>query len=122
MRVVFMGTPDIAATCLKRIIADGFEIVGVYTQPDKPAKRGMKLTASPVKLYALEKGLPVFQPAKLRNEPEVLEEFKALGADIAVAVAYGKLIPEDMLDSVPMGFINQGQGFLTESSFIFIAH
>ncbi len=106
MKVLFMGTPDFALESLKAIYEAGFDICGVYTQPDKPAKRGMKLTASPVKLYAIEKGLPVFQPAKLRNEPEVLEELKSLGADIAVAVAYGKLIPEDMLESVPMGFIN----------------
>ena len=59
MRVVFMGTPDIAATCLKRILADGFEVVGVYTQPDRPKGRGMKLTASPTKQVALEAGIPV---------------------------------------------------------------
>ena len=63
MRVVFMGTPDIAATCLKKILADGFEVVGVYTQPDRPKGRGMKLTASPVKEVALEAGIPVFPRA-----------------------------------------------------------
>ena len=101
-----MGTPDFALESLKAIYEAGFDIRGVYTQPDKPARRGMKLTASPVKEYALEKGLPVYQPEKLRNSPEVLEEFKAIGADVAVVVAYGKLIPEDMLQCAPLGFIN----------------
>ena len=64
MRVVFMGTPDIAATCLKRIIADGTQVVGVYTQPDRPKGRGMKLVYSPVKEVAVDNGLPVFQPAQ----------------------------------------------------------
>ncbi|MDD6189816.1 MAG: methionyl-tRNA formyltransferase [Clostridiales bacterium] len=106
MKVLFMGTPDFALESLKAIYEAGFDICGVYTQPDKPAKRGMKLTASPVKEYALKNGLPVFQPARLRNQPEVLEEMKSLGADIAVVVAYGKLIPEDMLECMPLGFIN----------------
>ena len=63
MRVVFMGTPDIAATCLKRILDDGFEVVGVYTQPDRPKGRGMKMMFSPVKEYALTQGIPVYQPS-----------------------------------------------------------
>ena len=71
MRVVFMGTPDIAATCLKKILADGFDVVGVYTQPDRPKGRGMKLTASPVKETALAAGIPVFQPESFREEEDV---------------------------------------------------
>ena len=71
MRVVFMGTPDIAATCLKQIIADGFEVVGVYTQPDRPKNRGMKLAFSPVKEVALENDIPVFQPENFRDEDTV---------------------------------------------------
>lgn len=106
MKVVFMGTPEFALESLKAVHEAGFDICAVYTQPDKPARRGMKLTPSPVKLYAIENGLPVMQPDKLRNRADVLEEFKALGADVAVAVAYGKLIPEEMLQSVPLGFIN----------------
>ena len=66
MRVVFMGTPDIAATCLKKILSDGFEVVGVYTQPDRPKGRGMKMVASPVKEVALSADLPVFQPESFR--------------------------------------------------------
>ena len=66
MRVVFMGTPGIAATCLKQILADGFEVVGVYTQPDRPKNRGMKLAFSPVKEVALQHDLPVFQPETSR--------------------------------------------------------
>ena len=68
MRVVFMGTPDIAATCLKKIIADGFEVVGVYTQPDRPKGRGMKMVFPPVKDVAIENNIPVFQPSKRQSE------------------------------------------------------
>ena len=67
MRVVFMGTPDIAATCLKKILSDGFQVVGVYTQPDRPKNRGMKLAFSPVKEVALEHGIPVYQPENFRQ-------------------------------------------------------
>ena len=75
MRVVFMGTPDIAATCLKKILADGFEVVGVYTQPDRPKGRGMKLVASPVKELALANGIPVFQPENFKGEEIVARCF-----------------------------------------------
>ena len=71
MRVVFMGTPDIAATCLKKIIADGFEVVGVYTQPDRPKNRGMKLAFSPVKEVALSADIPVYQPENFREDADV---------------------------------------------------
>ena len=71
MRVVFMGTPDIAATCLKKILADGFDVVGVYTQPDRPKGRGMKMVASPVKEVALANNIPVFQPENFREEESV---------------------------------------------------
>ena len=77
MRVVFMGTPDISATCLKQILEDGFSVVGVYTQPDRPKNRGMKLTASPVKELALEKGIPVFQPENFKSQ-EAVDQLKAL--------------------------------------------
>lgn len=105
MRVVFMGTPDIAATCLKRILADGFEVVGVYTQPDRPKGRGMKLTASPVKEVALEVGIPVFQPESFR-EDETVEELKALKPDICAVVAYGRILPQKVLDVPGLGCIN----------------
>ena len=71
MRVVFMGTPDIAATCLEKILADGFDVVGVYTQPDRPKNRGMKLTASPVKILAQAHNIPVFQPENFREDADV---------------------------------------------------
>ena len=105
MRVVFMGTPDIAATCLKRILADGFEVVGVYTQPDRPKGRGMKLTASPVKEVALNAGIPVFQPESFR-EDETVEELKALKPDICAVVAYGRILPQKVLDVPELGCIN----------------
>ena len=77
MRIVFMGTPDIAATCLKKIIDDGFQVVGVYTQPDRPKNRGMKLAFSPVKEVAIAHDLPVFQPENFR-EDETVEQLRAL--------------------------------------------
>ena len=81
MRVVFMGTPDIAATCLKKILADSFDVVGVYTQPDRPKGRGMKLVASPVKEVAAAAGIPVFQPENFREDASV-EQLRALQPDI----------------------------------------
>ena len=105
MRVVFMGTPDIAATCLQKIIADGFEIVGVYTQPDRPKNRGMKLAFSPVKEVALAHGLPVFQPENFR-EDETVEQLRALQPDVVAVVAYGRILPQRVLDIPPKGCIN----------------
>ncbi len=90
MRVVFMGTPEIAATCLKKILADGFDVVGVYTQPDRPKGRGMKLVASPVKEVALSHGIPVFQPENFREEASV-QQLKDLKPDICAVVAYGRI-------------------------------
>ena len=105
MRVVFMGTPDIAATCLKRILADGFQVVGVYTQPDRPKNRGMKLFPSPVKEVALEHNLPVFQPENFREE-ETVKELADLKPDVVAVVAYGRILPQKVLDIAPLGFIN----------------
>lgn len=105
MRVVFMGTPDIAATCLKRILADGFQVVGVYTQPDRPKGRGMKLTASPVKEVALDAGIPVFQPENFREE-ETVEALRALKPDVCAVVAYGRILPQKVLDVPTFGCIN----------------
>ena len=105
MRVVFMGTPDIAATCLKKILADGFEVVGVYTQPARPKGRGMKLMAPPAKEVALAAGIPVFQPENFRDE-ETVEQLKALKPDVVAVVAYGRILPQKVLDIVPGGFIN----------------
>ena len=105
MRVVFMGTPDIAATCLKRILSDGFEVVGVYTQPDRPKGRGMKLVASPVKEVALAHGIPVFQPENFRQE-ETVETLRALKPDVCAVVAYGRILPQKVLDIPTCGCIN----------------
>ena len=96
MRIVFMGTPDIAAVCLKRILADGFEVVGVYTQPDRPRGRGMKLTPSPVKTAALEAGIPVFQPESFREE-ETVRQLRELNPDLCAVVAYGRILPQKVL-------------------------
>ena len=105
MRVVFMGTPDIAATCLKKILADGFEVVGVYTQPDRPKGRGMKLVPSPVKEVALAAGIPVFQPDSFREE-ETVEALRALKPDVCAVVAYGRILPQKVLDVPTFGCIN----------------
>ncbi len=105
MRVVFMGTPDIAATCLKKIIADGFEVVGVYTQPDRPKGRGMKMQFSPVKEVAIAQNIPVFQPQNFR-EDETVEELRALNPDVCAVVAYGRILPQRVLDIPKMGCIN----------------
>lgn len=105
MRVVFMGTPDIAATCLKKIIADGFDVVGVYTQPDRPKNRGMKLAFSPVKQIALENDLPVFQPENFRDE-ETVEKLRNLQPDVVAVVAYGRILPQPVLDIPAKGCIN----------------
>ncbi len=105
MRVVFMGTPDIAATCLKKILADNFEVVGVYTQPDRPKGRGMKMVFSPVKEVALAHDIPVFQPENFREE-ETVEQLAALHPDVVAVVAYGRILPQKVLDIAPKGFIN----------------
>ena len=105
MRVVFMGTPDIAATCLKRILADGFDVVGVYTQPDRPKGRGMKLVASPVKQVALDAEIPVFQPENFREE-ETVQQLRDLKPDVCAVVAYGRILPQKVLDVPTFGCIN----------------
>ena len=105
MRVVFMGTPDIAATCLKKIIEDGFDVVGVYTQPDRPKGRGMKMVFSPVKEVALANNIPVYQPENFRSDEDV-EALRALKPDVVAVVAYGRILPQRVLDIAPRGFIN----------------
>ena len=105
MRVVFMGTPDIAATCLKKILADGFQVVGVYTQPDRPKNRGMKLAFSPVKEVALAHDIPVFQPENFREDATV-EQLRDLQPDVVAVVAYGRILPQRVLDIPPKGCIN----------------
>jgi len=105
MRVVFMGTPDIAATCLKKILDDGFQVVGVYTQPDRPKGRGMKLVASPVKELALANNIPVLQPENFKSE-ETVEQLRALKPDVCAVVAYGRILPQTVLDVPTKGCVN----------------
>ena len=105
MRVVFMGTPDIAATCLKKILADGFQVVGAFTQPDRPKGRGMKMVFSPVKDVALEHEIPVFQPENFREEDSV-QQLRDLKPDICAVVAYGRILPQKVLDIPTFGCIN----------------
>ena len=105
MRVVFMGTPDIAATCLTRLLSAPVEVVGVYTKPDMPKNRGMKLEMSDVKKVALDAGLPVFQPTTFRDDA-VVEELRGLKPDVIAVVAYGKILPQRVLDIPLRGCIN----------------
>ena len=105
MKIVFMGTPQAAAASLHRILEDGHEIAAVYTQPDKPAGRGNKLSASPVKAFALQRDLPIFQPIKIKT-PEALEVFQSHNAEIVVVVAYGRILPQTLLEAFPKGAIN----------------
>lgn len=105
MRIVFMGTPDFAVPSLKQLIEDGHEIVGVFTQPDKPKNRGMKLTPSPVKVVALEHEIPVYQPTTLKAE-EPFEALAALAPELIVVAAYGKILPKRFLDLPSKGCIN----------------
>ena len=105
MRIVFMGTPDFAAAHLKALLDGGFEVCGVFTQPDKPRNRGMKLSFSPVKEIALEYGVPVFQPTTLRDGAAT-ETMRALDPDLLVVVAYGKILPDDMIALPKRGTIN----------------
>lgn len=106
LKILFMGTPDFAQESLKSIYEAGFEVVGVVTNPDKPKGRGMKLTYSPVKEYALEKGIKIYQPLKIRNNTEFLEEIKNLNPDVICVVAYGKILPKEVLDIPKLGCIN----------------
>ena len=105
MRIVFMGTPDFAVPSLKRLISDGYEIVGVFTQPDKPKNRGMKLTPSPVKVVALEHEIPVYQPTTLKTD-EAYDVLTALKPDLIVVAAYGKILPKRILELPRLGCIN----------------
>ena len=105
MRIVFMGTPDFAAASLKKLIDEKYDVVGVFTQPDKPRDRGMKLSYSPVKELAMENGISVYQPTKLRDGTAT-ELVKSLEPDILVVVAYGRILPDDMLEVPKYGAIN----------------
>jgi len=105
MRVVFMGTPDFAAASLKKLIDEQYDIAAVFTQPDKPKGRGMDVVYSPVKELALQAGLPVYQPEKLRDGT-ALAALQELQPDVIVVVAYGRILPKEILELPPMGCIN----------------
>lgn len=105
LRTVFMGTPDFALQTLQGLIDAGCNLVGVYTQPDRPKGRGKQLAAPPVKELARQHGIPVFQPQKLR-QPEVVAELEALAPDLIVVVAYGQILPKSVLDIPAHGCIN----------------
>ena len=105
MRLVFMGTPDFAAASLQSLIDEKFDIAGVFTQPDKPKGRGMEMAFSPVKELALGHGLPVFQPEKMRDG-QALSILRSLAPDLLVVVAYGRILPDDLLAVPKYGAVN----------------
>ena len=105
MRIAFLGTPEFAVPSLERVAEAGFDVAAVVTQPDRPKGRGQKLAASPVKETAIRLGLPVHQPEKLRR-PEVTEFFRSLHVEAMAVVAYGKIIPREIIDIPPLGLVN----------------
>lgn len=105
MKVVFMGTPAAAVPCLRRLVDDGHEVLAVYCQPDRPSGRGQRLSPPPVKVLAEEFGISVRQPEKIKTA-EAVEDFRELGADVAVVVAYGRILPVEFLQAFPHGAIN----------------
>ena len=106
MKIVFMGTPDFAKESLKKIHEAGHEILAVVTNQDKPKGRGMKLIPSPVKEYAIENELKIYQPEKVKNNTEFIEEIKKLNPDVICVVAYGKILPKSILEIPKLGSIN----------------
>jgi len=104
-RIIFAGTPDFSVPPLRALLASPHRLVGVYTQPDRPAGRGRKLSPSPVKEVALDAGIPVYQPANFRQDGAI-EELQSLGADLMVVVAYGLLLPRAVLDAPRLGCVN----------------
>ena len=106
MKIVFMGTPDFAEKSLEDVYNAGHEILAVVTNPDRPKGRGMKMVASPVKEFAISKELKIYQPEKVRKNIEFIEEIKALEPDVICVVAYGKILPKEILEIPKLGCIN----------------
>ena len=106
LNIVFMGTPDFAQESLKNLIQEKYNILAVVTNPDKPQGRGMKLAQSPVKQYALEKQIQIYQPEKIKNNIEFIEKIKKLNPDVICVVAYGKILPKELLEIPKYGCIN----------------
>ena len=105
MKVIFMGTPEFSVGTLEALIEAGHEVALAVTQPDKPKGRGGKMQYTPVKEAALKHGIPVFQPKKVR-EPECVEELKQYNADIIVVIAFGQILPKEILEMTPFGCVN----------------
>lgn len=106
MKIIFMGTPDFAKESLEALYNAKYEILAVVTNPDRPKGRGMKMIASPVKEFALEKGIKIYQPERVRNNEEFISEIKALKPDVICVVAYGKILPKEILEIPSKGCIN----------------
>ena len=106
LNILFMGTPDFARESLESLYNAGYNIIGIVTNPDKPKGRGMKMIASPVKEFGLEKDIPVYQPLKIRNNDSFIDEMKNLNPDVICVVAYGKILPKEILEIPKLGCIN----------------
>ena len=113
MKIVYMGTPEIAKVCLEKLYTEGFDLAAVYTKPDTPKNRGMKLIPSEVKAYAQSVGLPVYQPETFKDDA-VVEALEALAPDLIIVVAYGKILPQRVLDIPKFGCINMHASILPE--------
>ncbi len=113
MRILFMGTPDFALFSLRALVESGKEVIGVLTQPDKPRGRGYTLTPPPVKVYAMEQGIPVYQPATLRGD-EFAETLATLAPELIVVAAYGKILPPNVLEYPKYGCVNVHGSLLPE--------
>lgn len=112
-RIVFMGTPDFSVPVLQRIIEDGYEVIGVVTQPDRPVGRKKVLTPPPVKVEALKRGIPVFQPEKIRQKEE-MEKILSLNPDLIITAAFGQILPNEILEAPVHGCINVHASLLPE--------
>ncbi|MEH7106818.1 methionyl-tRNA formyltransferase [Bacillus sp. JJ1764] len=112
-KIVFMGTPDFSVPVLQQIIADGYEVIGVVTQPDRPVGRKKVLTPPPVKVEALKQGIPVYQPEKIRKDEE-LDQILALNPDLIITAAFGQILPKKLLDAPKYGCINVHASLLPE--------
>ena len=106
LKIVFMGTPDFAKTHLKALVENKYNVVGVFCKEDKPKGRGMKMTPPPVKEYAIEESIPVYQPNKVKDNPEVIGKLKEWNPNLIIVVAYGKILPKEILDYPEYGAIN----------------
>lgn len=106
MKILFMGTPDFARESLESVYNAGYEILGIVTNPDKPKGRGMKMMPSPVKEFAIEKDINVYQPQRVKGNEKFIEEIKTLNPDVICVVAYGKILPKEILDIPKLGCIN----------------